>query len=205
MIVQPAALADRHIPLVLDSLTNNEAIRSGPGNPNMTVINEAGLYRLIFTSRKADAETFKTWVVSEVIPSIRKHSGYMIARPDETPEELAIRALCDRSGRRNFKGQICLLPAPTIAAVLRVIAAGLHAMPLLAAATPPARAKQAGIGNADISLFGQRPPRRPPGPDRRRLNNRPASSPPLPRWHGHRPTPRPHPPGLPPPSLSPLV
>ncbi|MCU5425634.1 phage antirepressor [Bacillus tropicus] len=41
------------------------------------IINESGLYSLIMTSRKPQAKTFKKWVTSEVLPSIRKHGAYM--------------------------------------------------------------------------------------------------------------------------------
>jgi hypothetical protein len=46
------------------------------GNQEMLVINEPGLYRLIFQSRKPEAERFKTWVFSEVLPQIRKTGSY---------------------------------------------------------------------------------------------------------------------------------
>jgi anti-repressor protein len=46
------------------------------GNPNMTVVNESGLYALIFNSRKPEAKAFKKWVTSEVLPSIRKTGSY---------------------------------------------------------------------------------------------------------------------------------
>lgn len=59
----------------------------------VTIINESGLYSLILTSRKPTAKRFKKWVTSEVIPSIRKTGGYMVAAPEETPEELALRAM----------------------------------------------------------------------------------------------------------------
>jgi len=42
------------------------------GNPNLAIINEAGLYRLILRSRKPEAEAFTDWVTSEVLPSIRQ-------------------------------------------------------------------------------------------------------------------------------------
>jgi prophage antirepressor-like protein len=63
------------------------------GQQQMLVINESGLYSLVLTSRKPEAKTFKKWVTSEVLPAIRKTGGYMVARPDETPEALALRAL----------------------------------------------------------------------------------------------------------------
>ncbi len=47
------------------------------GNPNALVINEAGLYRLIFTSTKDAAERFQDWVFTQVLPSLRKHGGYI--------------------------------------------------------------------------------------------------------------------------------
>lgn len=49
------------------------------GTQDMTIVNEAGLYRLTFSSRKAEAERFTTWVVSEVLPSIRKTGTYLPA------------------------------------------------------------------------------------------------------------------------------
>lgn len=39
-------------------------------------INEPGLYRLIFTSNKEEAERFQDWVYNEVLPSIRKTGKY---------------------------------------------------------------------------------------------------------------------------------
>lgn len=47
------------------------------GKQKITVINESGLYSLIFSSRLAIAKKFKHWVTSEVLPSIRKHGAYM--------------------------------------------------------------------------------------------------------------------------------
>jgi len=40
------------------------------------VINESGLYTLIFKSRKPEAKAFRKWVTSEVLPSIRKTGKY---------------------------------------------------------------------------------------------------------------------------------
>ena len=43
---------------------------------NQTVINESGLYALIFSSKLESAKRFKKWVTSEVLPSIRKTGSY---------------------------------------------------------------------------------------------------------------------------------
>ncbi len=59
---------------------NTVAIHDGiQGNPNMTIINESGLYSLILSSKLPKAKEFKRWVTSEVLPSIRKHGAYMTA------------------------------------------------------------------------------------------------------------------------------
>ena len=55
------------------------------GSQKMLTVNEAGLYALVFSSKKPEAKNFKRWVTHEVIPSIRKHGVY--ATP-ETAEKL---------------------------------------------------------------------------------------------------------------------
>lgn len=46
-------------------------------------INESNLYRLIFQSRKPEAEKFSDWVTSEVLPAIRKTGKYeLVPSPD---------------------------------------------------------------------------------------------------------------------------
>jgi prophage antirepressor-like protein len=59
------------------SLRITEGTSSIGGNPNMNIINEPGLYKLIFRSRKEIAKTFTKWVTSEVLPSIRKKGYYV--------------------------------------------------------------------------------------------------------------------------------
>jgi hypothetical protein len=43
----------------------------------MLTVNEPGLYRLVFQSRKPEAEKFKTWVFTEVLPSIRRTGMFL--------------------------------------------------------------------------------------------------------------------------------
>lgn len=58
---------------------NTVAINDGtPGNPNITIITESGVYELVFTSRKPEAENFKRWIRKEVLPSIRRTGSYSI-------------------------------------------------------------------------------------------------------------------------------
>ncbi len=65
-----------------------------PGGMQPTIfINESGLYSLILSSKLDSAKRFKHWVTSEVLPSIRKNGGYMMASPDESDEVILARAL----------------------------------------------------------------------------------------------------------------
>ncbi|MGO5318902.1 phage antirepressor KilAC domain-containing protein [Bifidobacterium boum] len=52
------------------------------------IINEPGLYRLILKSRKPKAKEFQRWVTHEVLPSIRKHGGYMAGQEAMSPEQM---------------------------------------------------------------------------------------------------------------------
>ena len=61
-------------------------INSGGGETNF--VNEFGLYRLIFRSRKPEAKEFQRWVFHEVLPSIRKTGSYSIR--EKKPRELKI-------------------------------------------------------------------------------------------------------------------
>lgn len=47
------------------------------GQQKITLINESGLYSLILGSKLPKAKTFKCWVTSEVLPTIRKTGGYV--------------------------------------------------------------------------------------------------------------------------------
>ena len=66
---------------------------SGKTNLLRAVITEPGLYSAILGSRKPEAKAFQRWVTHEVLPALRRDGGYMVARADETPEELMARAL----------------------------------------------------------------------------------------------------------------
>ena len=74
---------------VSDEDKNTVVISDGKrGNPNQTVINESGLYALIFGSKLESAKRFKHWVTSAVLPAIRKTGNYKI--PMTIEEQLQI-------------------------------------------------------------------------------------------------------------------
>lgn len=49
-------------------------------------LTESGVYKLVFQSRKKEAERFANWVTDEALPSIRKHGAYLT--PDKVEEVL---------------------------------------------------------------------------------------------------------------------
>lgn len=61
---------------VFDEDKGVESIDTLGGKQKMTVINESGLYALVFGSRLKSAQRFKHWVTSEVLPAIRKTGSY---------------------------------------------------------------------------------------------------------------------------------
>lgn len=57
-------------------------------NRGLTVINESGLYSLVFSSKMQNAKKFKRWVTSEVLPTIRKHGVYAVDELLNDPDML---------------------------------------------------------------------------------------------------------------------
>ena len=77
-----------------DEVISNYPILDNLGREqNALFVNEDGLYDVILESRKPEAKQFRKWVTKEVLPSIRKHGGYMVSKENETTEELMARAL----------------------------------------------------------------------------------------------------------------
>lgn len=72
---------------VMDDDKNTVVISDGKrrGNPNQVIINESGVYALIFGSKLDSAKRFKHWVTSEVLPQIRRAGSY---QKRLTPEEM---------------------------------------------------------------------------------------------------------------------
>lgn len=62
------------------------------GEKEATIINESGVYSLIFSSKLEQARKFKRWVTAEVLPAIRKHGAY-IAPQAQTPATMESAAL----------------------------------------------------------------------------------------------------------------
>lgn len=57
----------------------------GSDSREINVVNEPGLYRLVFASRKKEAREFQRWVYHEVLPSIRKTGSYSVNKNTTDP------------------------------------------------------------------------------------------------------------------------
>lgn len=63
------------------------------GNQDVLFIPEGDVYRLIMRSKLPAAEKFESWVMDEVIPSIRKNGGYIAGQENLSDDELLAKAL----------------------------------------------------------------------------------------------------------------
>lgn len=63
------------------------------GKQAVSFIPEGDLYRLITHSKLPAAEKFESWVFDEVLPSIRKHGGYIAGQETMSDDELMAKAL----------------------------------------------------------------------------------------------------------------
>lgn len=111
-----------------DAVNNNvaedDSIRKGVtdnlGRLQTTiVINESGLYSLIFGSKLESAKKFKKWVTSEVLPSIRKQGSYQL--PQTTDGKIALLA----QGHMELKEEV-----DTIKADLEALKMDLPILPI---------------------------------------------------------------------------
>ena len=76
------------------------------GKQDMTIINESGLYSLILSSKLPQAKDFKRWVTNEILPSIRKHGGYLHNQENLSQEEILAKALIVAQNVINEKDKL---------------------------------------------------------------------------------------------------
>ncbi|OCX02249.1 antirepressor [Streptococcus dysgalactiae subsp. equisimilis] len=70
-----------------DGVISNEVIDNLGRTQEMKFVSESNLYKLIFQSKKKEAESFTDWVTSEVLPQIRKQGTYV---PENLSDEAFI-------------------------------------------------------------------------------------------------------------------
>lgn len=60
---------------------------------DMVFVTEPDLYRCIFQSRKPTARKFQDWVFNEVLPSLRTTGAYVVAKEEDSEEDIIARGL----------------------------------------------------------------------------------------------------------------
>jgi prophage antirepressor-like protein len=71
-------------------------IKHGEYEGNQVIVNESGLYKLIFKSRIPKAKEFQNWVTREVLPSIRKTGVYVTPGAGSIDTLHALKILIDK-------------------------------------------------------------------------------------------------------------
>jgi prophage antirepressor-like protein len=60
------------------------------GNQQLLVVNESGVYNLVFRSSKPEAKAFKKWVMHEVLPAIRRNGMYLTVKQPKSQAEMLL-------------------------------------------------------------------------------------------------------------------
>ena len=90
-----------------DGVISSKVIDSLGREQQAIFINESNLYKVIFQSRKPEAEKFTEWVTSEVLPGIRKNGMYATDELLDNPD-LAIKVFEQLKQEREEKRQLQL-------------------------------------------------------------------------------------------------
>jgi anti-repressor protein len=97
-------------------------VQTPSGVQQMVVVNEAGLYAMVFKSRKPEAKRFKRWVTHEVLPTIRKTGAYVtdaaaasdpILTQAQMLIEMRLKQIAQEQRLAAIEQRVEALPAPT--------------------------------------------------------------------------------------------
>ena len=107
-----STMNEKQVLKLKNSDVNNTDIRK-LNNAGENFLTESGVYKLIFKSRKPEAERFSNWVTDEVLPSIRKHGAYMtektLERALESPDfliQLATKLKNEQEARKVAENKV---------------------------------------------------------------------------------------------------
>lgn len=77
-----------------DEVISNYPIVDSMGRTQQALfVTEDGMYDVVLDSRKPQAKAFRKWVTTEVLPSIRKTGGYIVACDEESEADIMAKAL----------------------------------------------------------------------------------------------------------------
>jgi prophage antirepressor-like protein len=102
----PTMAAER---LEEDDLSTAEVIDSMGRKQSPRIVNEPGMYDLVFQSRKPQARAFKRWITHDVIPSIRRTGSYSVAPREMTKLEALQAAIESEQARLVAEARVAEL------------------------------------------------------------------------------------------------
>lgn len=89
-----------------EGVRRTHTLMTAGGAQQMTVVNESGMYEVVIRSDKPEAVTFRRWITGTVLPSIRKHGGYLTEQKIEevlTDPDTIIRLATDLKNERSLR------------------------------------------------------------------------------------------------------
>jgi prophage antirepressor-like protein len=98
------------------------------GMQSMTIVNESGMYALIFKSRKIEARAFRVWVTGTVLPQIRKTGSYVL--PSSKNVYGVLRGLVDDLERQDQQIAAANAKVDQVSQRVDKIAQGIPALPV---------------------------------------------------------------------------
>jgi prophage antirepressor-like protein len=87
-----------------DKHKGSHLVRTPGGEQEMTIVNEAGLYRLMMKSKSPEAEDFQDWITDEVLPTIRRTGTYTL--PSSRAGKWKRRLKCDDATAKKRVDQV---------------------------------------------------------------------------------------------------
>ncbi|MGX1598631.1 phage antirepressor [Dietzia maris] len=92
-----------------DDMKGVTQIDTPGGRQTVTVVSEPGMYEVVIRSDKPEAAAFRRWITTEVLPSIRRHGGYLTpAKVEEvlTDPDTIIRLATDLKTERARRAEL---------------------------------------------------------------------------------------------------
>lgn len=107
-------LSDSAVRMSMSKMSSNQVVKLTNSNVNNidfrklhntgeNFLTESGVYKLVFKSRKEEAERFTDWIADEVLPSIRKHGSY--TAPNPKPKHQESKEVYKKPVRKFFGGR----------------------------------------------------------------------------------------------------
>lgn len=106
-----AKMNDKQVIKLTNSKIGNSDFRK-LHNTGENFLTESGVYKLIFKSKKKEAEKFQDWVTDEVLPTIRKHGMYARDEILDNPDlliEVATQLKQEREQRKQLELEKAML------------------------------------------------------------------------------------------------